>query len=105
MDPIDDWRTVDILMKQYGAEAGLIAAKRGDALLAQSEMDGFAVWKRVVSAIAELVRDKPREKPADCERCGFRLQSAAASGGRYFAMMLFKRSVRLGWPCTDLPGS
>jgi len=61
MDPLDIWRTAHVLIKEYGEEASLIAAKRADALLAQGETEGFAVWTRVVAAIADLERNEPRE--------------------------------------------
>lgn len=64
MDGIDVWRTAHLLLKEYGSEASLIAAKRADALLAQGEMEGFAVWRGVVDAITELERDKPHEGEA-----------------------------------------
>jgi hypothetical protein len=48
-------------MREYGDEAGLIAAKRADALLALGDLDGFNLWKRVVDAISELHRTTPIE--------------------------------------------
>jgi hypothetical protein len=59
MDSIDVWRTAHVLLKEYGAEAGLLAARRADALLDLGDPEGFAVWKRVAGAIADLERQKP----------------------------------------------
>ena len=59
MEPIDIWRTAHQLMKMYGEEAGLVAARRADALLDLGDADGFHVWQRVTAAIGELGREKP----------------------------------------------
>ena len=64
MHEIDVWRTAYLLMREYALEAALIASTRADALLAQGDLKGFAVWKRVVAAIADLERDKPRNGEA-----------------------------------------
>ena len=41
MDGIDIWRAANLLLKQYGDDALLIAAKRADALLELGEPDGL----------------------------------------------------------------
>lgn len=61
MDDIDIWRSAHLLVKQYPEDAGLVAARRADALLDQGDVDGFHVWKRIVDAIAELLRTKPTQ--------------------------------------------
>lgn len=38
MDELDIWRSANILLKRYRADAVLIAAKRADALLAPAEI-------------------------------------------------------------------
>ena len=59
MEAIDVWRTAHVMLKEYGAEAELLAAQRADALLDLGDPEGFAVWKRVVAAIVDLERKKP----------------------------------------------
>jgi len=59
MKDVDIWRAAHQLMKMYGEDAHLIAAKRADALLDLGDADGFHVWQRVTAAINELERDKP----------------------------------------------
>lgn len=54
MDDIDAWRVAGQLIKTYGDEARLIAARRADALLDNGDIDGFHAWKRVANALASL---------------------------------------------------
>lgn len=60
---IDIWRAARLLLRRHGYDAPLIAAQRRDALLAAGDLDGVAVWKRIMSAIDELTRAR-----ADGER-------------------------------------
>ena len=64
MEEIDIWRTARVLMIQHGDGAGFAAAQRADALIAKNDYEGVAVWLRVVRAIEELERQKPREGEA-----------------------------------------
>ncbi len=34
---------------------------RADAMLDKGDLDGYAVWKRVLKAVEELLREEPRE--------------------------------------------
>jgi hypothetical protein len=56
---IDIWRGADLLMKQHGEDAAVVAAQRVDELLAQGDTEGQSVFKRIVEAINELQRQKP----------------------------------------------
>ncbi len=38
-----------------------MAAERADGFLEASDIDGSAVWKRVLKAIKEIQREEPRE--------------------------------------------
>lgn len=58
---IDIWRAANILGKRHGAGAGLMATQRADELLAGGDVEGCAVWKRIVAAVDELTRTKPVE--------------------------------------------
>jgi len=53
---IDIWRTATLLINQHGVEAGLVAAKRAEALLAQGDEDGCAVWISIWRSIHALRR-------------------------------------------------
>ena len=54
MDDIDAWRVAAHLIKSYGGEARMIAARRADALLDNGDVDGFHAWKRIDNALASL---------------------------------------------------
>jgi hypothetical protein len=61
-DP-DIWRAAKLLMDQHGEDAALRAVQRADQLMEDGDMDGVAVWRRIVAAIEEL-----RRGPRDAER-------------------------------------
>ncbi len=43
------------LVKRHGQDAPIHAAMRADAMLDQADLDGYAVWKRIVKATEELL--------------------------------------------------
>ena len=51
---IDIYRAANELVKQHGADAPIHAAMRADELLDAGDMDGQAVWKRILAAVEEL---------------------------------------------------
>jgi len=55
----DIWRSAHILIKQHGADAAVHAAMKADKLLAVGDVEGAAVWKRIVQAISELQSQEP----------------------------------------------
>jgi hypothetical protein len=58
---LDIYRTVNLLMQQYGPDdAPIIAAKRTEAFVSLGDLDGQRVWKSVSRAIGELRRAQPR---------------------------------------------
>ncbi len=57
---LDVWRTAKLLVDKHGAEAPIHAAMKADAMLERGDMDGRAVWLRVVRAVKELLDTKPR---------------------------------------------
>ncbi len=61
---IDIWRSANVMVKRYGEDAALEAAKRADELLEAGDMDGCAIWKRIVAAVEDLQRTKPRQNEA-----------------------------------------
>ncbi len=56
---LDIFRSANILVKQHGEDAPIHAAIRADAMLEKGDLDGLAVWKRVLQAVEELQRVEP----------------------------------------------
>ena len=61
IDDLDILRAANILIKRHGTDASIVAAQRADELLEAGDMDGCAIWKRILAAIAELTRTTPAE--------------------------------------------
>ena len=61
---IDTYRSANVLIKQYGDAADIEAAMRADGYLAAGDMEGEAVWLRIVKAIEELLSE---ERPDDAK--------------------------------------
>ncbi len=57
---LDIFRSANLLVKRHGDEAPIHAAMNADAMLAKGDMDGRAVWLRVVRAVKEILDKKPR---------------------------------------------
>jgi len=57
--PRDIYRTANLMIKQHGEEASIHAAMKADEMLAQGNLDGKAVWMRVIEAIGELQASEP----------------------------------------------
>ncbi len=49
----------DAFVKQHGQDAPIHAAMRADAMLDKGDLDGYAVWKRILRAVEELQRVEP----------------------------------------------
>lgn len=56
---LDIYRSAKQLIDQYGEDAPIEAAIRADAMLDRGDLDGQAVWKRIVAAIGELMAKTP----------------------------------------------
>ncbi len=56
---LDIFRSANVLVKQHGQDAPIHAAMRADAMLERADLDGYAVWKRVLRAVEELQRREP----------------------------------------------
>jgi hypothetical protein len=56
----DIWRYAHFLMKRHGSDAVHVAAMRVDAMLDRGDRVGCLVWNRVVNAIKEREREKPK---------------------------------------------
>ena len=48
-----------LLVNKHGAEAPIHAAMKADALLDKGDMDGEAVWLRIMKAVKELLNARP----------------------------------------------
>jgi hypothetical protein len=57
----DLWHAAGLLVKRHGRDAAIVAAQRSDECLAAGDIDGQALWKRIVDAVLELVREKPHD--------------------------------------------
>ena len=49
-------RAANLLIKQHGQDAPIHAAIHADAMLEKGDLDGYAVFKRVVKATAAVGR-------------------------------------------------
>ena len=57
---LDIYRTANVLVKQYGQDAPIHAAMRADELLETGDLEGCAVWKRILLAVEELQGTVPK---------------------------------------------
>ncbi len=53
---LDIYRSANVLIREHGEDAALEAAKRADAMLEKGDLEGLAVWKRIVRAVEEIPR-------------------------------------------------
>ena len=51
---LDIWRAANLLIRQHGENAEIIAAHRADELLERGDLDGEVVWLRIKRAVGEL---------------------------------------------------
>ena len=58
---IEVYRSAQVLIREHGEDADLEAAIRADAMLAKGDLEGPAVWKRIVRAVLEVQRKEQRE--------------------------------------------
>ncbi len=55
---LDIYRSANLLVKQHGQDAPIHASMQADALLEAGDLDGYAVWKRIVKAVGDLLSKK-----------------------------------------------
>ncbi len=60
IEGIDLWRAALVMVKGYSDGAGTEAAMRADEFLDQGNLDGKRLWMRIMHAIEELQRERPR---------------------------------------------
>ena len=56
---LDIFRAANVIVKQRGPDAPILAAMRADAMLEAGDMDGYATWRRILRAVAALRRTEP----------------------------------------------
>ncbi len=59
---IDIYCSTNVLLKRHGPDAPIHAAMRADAMLEAGDLDGYAVWKRILRAVGELQETEPGGK-------------------------------------------
>ncbi len=50
----DIWRAAKLLTDQHSDKAAIHAAMIADELLAAGDLEGYAMWRRIIRAIEEL---------------------------------------------------
>ena len=61
---LDIYRSANELIEQHGEAADVEAAMRADQCLGAGDMEGRAVWLRIVKAVEELLSE---DRPGDAE--------------------------------------
>jgi len=61
-DP-DIFHAAKLLIDKHGNDAAIRAAQRADELLADGDMEGSSVWRRILEAIEELQRGRREGEP------------------------------------------
>ncbi len=61
---LDIYRSAQVLVKRHGTDAPIQAAVRADAMLEAGDLDGYAVWRRILRAVAELQGTAPKSGEA-----------------------------------------
>ncbi len=54
-DDLDIYRTARMLINEHGERASIHAVMRADGRLEAGDLDGRAVWLRVLAAVKELL--------------------------------------------------
>ncbi len=50
---LDIYRSANLLVKRHGQDAPIRAAMRADAMLDKGDLNGYAVWRRIIKAAYE----------------------------------------------------
>ncbi len=58
---LDIYRSANALVKRHGKEAPIFAAMRAAAMLEKGDLNGCAVWRRILRAVEELLRVESME--------------------------------------------
>ncbi len=55
---LDIFRSAAFLVKRHGSDAPIHAAMRADAMLEKGDLDGYAVWRRIVKEVERFQREE-----------------------------------------------
>ncbi len=58
-DRLLTYRSANFLVKRHGEDAPIHATMRAEALLEAGDLDGYAVWRRILRAVGELQQKQP----------------------------------------------
>ncbi len=61
---LDIYRSANLLVKQHREDAPIHAAMRADTMLEAGDLDGYAVWKRILRAVEALRGTAPKSGQA-----------------------------------------
>ncbi len=61
---LDIYRSANLLSQQHGEDAPIHAAMKADAMLEAGDLDGLAVWKRILRVVEDLQRKAPKSGEA-----------------------------------------
>ncbi len=61
---LDIYCAAKLLIDDLGYDASIQAAIQADAMLIKGDLDGYAVWKRVLRAVEELQGTEPKSGEA-----------------------------------------
>ena len=50
----DIWRAANLLIREHGADAEIVAARRADDMAERGDRDGKSVWLRIRRAVVEI---------------------------------------------------
>ena len=56
----DIFATAKLVIKRHGGSAAYYAATKGDEFLDKGDLDGAAVWRRILKAVEELQAMAPK---------------------------------------------
>ncbi len=57
---LDIYRSANLLVKQHDEDARVHAAMNADAMLEAGDLDGLAIWKRILKAVEDLQAKEPK---------------------------------------------
>ncbi len=57
---LDIFRSANVLIKHHGQDAPIKGAMITDAMLNMGDVDGYAVWRRILRAVGELQGTAPK---------------------------------------------
>ncbi len=89
---LDIFRSANVLVKHHGEDAPIQAAMRADAMLEAGDLDGLAVWKRILRAVEELQGMAPKSGEADF----WEMAPPLPAGSEDRIVLSSSRSVRPG---------